>query len=110
MPDVKAIISSHNKSVVEKNLGAPKKACNCRKDTCPLDGACLTEIFIYEAKVSTNTSDKFYICSTEVVRLRTGTDRTNTPSNIRVKVKPNCPNTFGHSRIRTLHTISPGRY
>ena len=67
MPNVKSIIQSHNKCVLEKNNiegGVPKKTCNCRKEVCPLGGACLTENLIYEAKVSTSTSDKLYIGST----------------------------------------------
>ena len=64
MPNVKSIIQSHNKRVIEKTSRTPKKSCNCRKDTCPLDGACLTENVIYEARVSTSASDKLYIGST----------------------------------------------
>ncbi len=62
--NIKSIIQSHNKNVIEKTVTTPEKACNCRKDACPLDGACLTECIIYEAKVSTGLSDKFYIGST----------------------------------------------
>ena len=64
MPDIKSIIQSHNRNVIEKTTTTPEKACNCRKDTCPLGGTCLTECVIYEAKVSKDTSDKFYIGST----------------------------------------------
>ena len=67
LSNVKSIIQSHNKSVIENNhieSGLPKKACNCKKEACPLDGACLTEGLIYEAKVTAGTSNKIYIGST----------------------------------------------
>ena len=47
MPNVKSIISSHNKSVLKDqsvtSASQVDKDCNCRKkDTCPLSGKCLT--------------------------------------------------------------------
>ena len=68
MPNAKTIIQSHNKRILDKgnpNVSAIEKACNCQKrNECPLDGACLTKNLIYEAKVTTESSEKLYIGST----------------------------------------------
>ena len=61
-----AIISAHNKSILNKN--DPIKSCNCRvKLNCPLEHKCLTSKVIYKAVVENNvdTEKKFYIGLTE---------------------------------------------
>ena len=59
--DMDSIISGHNHNILnpkEKSFG-----CNCRKkDSCPLNGKCLTPKLIYYAGVSkeTNSDQKVY--------------------------------------------------
>ena len=70
MPNVKQIISNHNRSVQNnQNLDqTTEKKCNCRKDkTCPLDGNCLTEGVIYQSTVTRldNNKDETYIGLTD---------------------------------------------
>ena len=58
MPNMGAVISSHNKS----NLREPEqtKACNCRiKESCPLRGECQTKEIVYEA--TAESTSKIYI-------------------------------------------------
>ena len=58
MPNMGAVISSHNKS----NLPEPEqtKACNCRiKESCPLRGECQTKEIVYEA--TAESTSKIYI-------------------------------------------------
>ena len=69
MPNMKKILNSHNKKILS-NKTSNIKTCNCRqKDSCPLDGNCLSTNIIYKATVSTNTptETKIYIglCETE---------------------------------------------
>ena len=61
MPNIKQKITSHNNLILSKvgaaDTGAPinqnKKNCNCRKlEDCPLEGNCLTESLIYQAKIN----------------------------------------------------------
>ena len=71
MPNVKAIISSHNKKILSSNAAVtssteqsaqPSKTCNCRrKPECPLEGNCLQQNVIYQATVSTDTTTESYI-------------------------------------------------
>ena len=53
--NMKQIISSHNSKVLRKSADAPPdKTCNCRaKDSCPLEGKCLSDNVIYQATVTT---------------------------------------------------------
>lgn len=55
MPNMKSIITAHNKTVLAKNLekvNPGENQCNCRKkDSCPLSGKCLSENIIYKASV-----------------------------------------------------------
>ena len=71
LPNMKAIINSHNKSILNKTNQATntrRPSCNCRnKDNCPLSGKCLVENIIYKAEVSLPnkpSQDKVYIGST----------------------------------------------
>ena len=68
MPNIKTIISSHNKKVLSdykqpQNLTQThEKECNCRnKDQCPLEGKCLTSNVVYQATVKTETSTDSYV-------------------------------------------------
>jgi len=66
MPNIKSIISSHNKAVLsnfyQSQTQTNDKECNCRKkDQCPLDGKCLTQNVVYQATVTTQTSSDSYV-------------------------------------------------
>ena len=66
MPNMKSIISSHNKALLSdyhrSQTQTNKKECNCRKkDQCPLDGKCLTQNVVYQATVSTQSSSETYV-------------------------------------------------
>ena len=61
MPNMKQAISTHNKAIIEKTNPTPTAPtnCNCRKkDTCPLNGECLTPSIIYQATVTRHDSNK----------------------------------------------------
>ena len=63
MPNVKSIISSHNKSVLKDqsvtSASQVDKDCNCRKkDTCPLSGKCLTTNVVYQATVTRDDTNE----------------------------------------------------
>ena len=64
MPNMKSIISSHNKHVLS-NANAPTPqpdTCNCRKKSdCPLDGKCLQTNVIYQATVTIETATETYV-------------------------------------------------
>ena len=66
MPNVKSIISSHNRKILKPAVNQQKeKSYNCiRKETCPMQGKCLTEKVIYKATMTTpepNSTVKKYI-------------------------------------------------
>ena len=66
MPNMKSIISSHNKALLSdyhrSQTQTDEKECNCRKkDQCPLDEKCLTQNVIYQATVSTQSSSETYV-------------------------------------------------
>jgi hypothetical protein len=68
MPNIKTIIASHNKSVLnkeqEKRNNTTADECNCRrKDECPLTGKCLTEGIVYQTTVTREDTMK---CETYV--------------------------------------------
>ena len=67
MPNMKSIISKHNKSILSPKT-SEVKLCNCRnRDKCPLDGQCLQKAIIYKATVldTTDNTSKSYIGLTE---------------------------------------------
>ena len=54
MPNMKAILETHNRKIAGKYKTSEDAGCNCRrKDQCPLNGKCLTKNVIYKATVST---------------------------------------------------------
>ena len=66
MPNMKSIISSHNKALLSdyqrSQTQTSDKECNCRKrDQCPLDGKCLAQNVVYQATVSMQTSSESYV-------------------------------------------------
>ena len=64
-PNVKALISSHNKKLLNKPTTSTT-LCNCRNKTnCPVNNKCLTKNIIYEAKITpANGNPMTYIGST----------------------------------------------
>ena len=68
MPNLKQVISGHNKKILRQN--EPKedvKVCNCRGGVknCPVEGHCRKQEVIYEVKVSAEQKeDKLYLGST----------------------------------------------
>ena len=71
MPNVHQIITAHNKTILDKQIKAsenPTKECNCRyKESCPLQGKCLTESVVYQATVTRkdNQHKETYVGLTE---------------------------------------------
>ena len=66
MPNVKTIISNHNKAQINKsdpiNDTTDDSNCNCRNSsTCPMDGKCNDQNMIYQAEVTTPSSRETYI-------------------------------------------------
>ena len=55
MPNMKQIISNHNKTILNKdnNTESKKNNCNCRiKEACPVNQKCQTSSLIYQATVT----------------------------------------------------------
>ena len=58
MPNMNNIIKKHNNAILNRNTTTQTNLCNCRdKNTCPLDGKCLTPNVVYEATVTTNAEN-----------------------------------------------------
>ena len=65
MPNMKSLISGHNKKVLRGQEVADKieRGCNCRVgvDRCPLAGKCLTKSLVYKAEVASMDGSKEYL-------------------------------------------------
>ena len=67
MPNMKAVISSHNKNMLAQDgaTAAPlqqPRTCNCRnRPECPLQGNCMQENVVYQATVATETTKQNYV-------------------------------------------------
>ena len=86
MPNMKSIISSHNKHILSKTNTPTQQpdTCNCRKKPeCSLEGNCLQTNVIYQATDLRQTLRNV----TEIIRLPFDTRRE--------EMKQNCPNMFG---------------
>ena len=56
MPNMKTIITGHNKKLLEKKSSQQSKPWNCKnKDICPLKGSCRQKSVIYQADISFTT-------------------------------------------------------
>ena len=92
MPNMKCIISRHNKSILDDEQ-AINVGCNCRvKADCPLEGKCLTDGVIYQASVVADNKESIYVgsCSTSFKdRYR---DHICSINNIRYKTKTELSN------------------
>ena len=82
-PNLKRIISSHNKRILRPPT--QERTCNCKKTVCPLDGNCLLTNIVYQATVTPDdnqTPEETYIGMTGI-HLRTNTAITeNTPQKL----------------------------
>ena len=67
MPNMAAIVSSHNAKVLSPATNPDERKCNCRnKQLCPLNGSCLTESVVYRATVTANNKpERHYFGLTE---------------------------------------------
>ena len=65
MPNMKTIITGHNKKLLEKKSSQQSKLCNCKnKDICPPKGSCRQKYVIYQADISHgNTTESYKGCS-----------------------------------------------
>ena len=63
MPNMKNIINTHNKKIINPSKDIAK-TCNCiRRHKCPLNGKCLTNNVLYKASISLNEENsKAKIC------------------------------------------------
>ena len=62
MKSVKAIISNHNRSVMQKPAQPKTPNCNCHvKANCPMAGNCLDESIVYQATVTTDSTTETYV-------------------------------------------------
>ena len=65
MKNMSSIIKQHNVKILSAESNE-KRNCNFRnKECCPLEGYCLRECMVYEAKVSTGNLFKLYYGSCE---------------------------------------------
>ena len=68
LPNIKAILNSHNRKIIDGEPEPEAKTCNCRRaNECPLNGNCLVKNVIYKAEVATtenSSENKIYIGST----------------------------------------------
>ena len=61
MCNMKSIINTHNKNVLNANIQPNKRRCNCpRETTCLLKGDCLSENTLYAATISSNLPNYNY--------------------------------------------------
>ena len=55
MPNVKSIISKHNKTVLDPPINNSERTCNCiNKEKCPFQEKCLTNNIMYKATLTSN--------------------------------------------------------
>ena len=115
MPNVKSIISNHNRRVLKSNTTSfNQKTCNCHvKNECPLLGKCLTKSLVYNAEITTTDTHE----SKNYVGVTAGPfkERFN---NHKKSLNPmyenktelsNFRNTRGTSSDKTDHTTSDGQ-
>ena len=55
MPNIRASINAHNKSILEDKVELTPGECNCREpEECPMPGECTTPNLLYEATIKSN--------------------------------------------------------
>ena len=69
MKNIENILKSHSKELLHNYQNSETKVirqCNCRsKNSCPLNGKCLTESLLYSAKIETPSENFTFIGMTE---------------------------------------------
>ena len=63
MENIENIIKSHNAKVLKEDGKAKTRSCNCpesKKDSCPLNGHCLSTNIVYKAEVKSKKPTKIY--------------------------------------------------
>jgi len=56
-PNIKQIISAHNKKILKKQTPKQTKPCTCRTEPCPVEGRCQEESTIYQATVTHKSTE-----------------------------------------------------
>ena len=65
-PNMKSIISKHNKKILKHPDAAESAGCNCqKKEQCPLDGNCRVSSIVYKGSVTVDNNVQHYLGSTE---------------------------------------------
>ena len=60
-PNMRSVILKHNKKVTSQPSNPTTATnCNCRKQPCPLNGDCLAECVVYEAKLNDDSPVYYY--------------------------------------------------
>ena len=66
MPNVQNIIKQSNARIMDQPVTNRDGQCNCvDRDSCPLDGSCLTSCLVYTATITAENSEHVYHGSTE---------------------------------------------
>ena len=97
MRNIGSIISSHNRATLHP--ATTLCGCNCRvKDSCPLNGECLTPKLVYRADIenSSNNEKKYYLgCQKQLLKNVIGTIKKNRITQ-NIKTVLNYQNTSGN--------------
>ena len=64
MPNMRAVMLKHNNKLLSDNVPPAKAGCNCKKQACPMQGNCLAESIVYEAKLHHDNRTVCYYGST----------------------------------------------
>ena len=64
MPNMRAVMLKHNNKLLSDNVPPATAGCNCKKQACPMQGNCLAESIVYEAKLHHDNRTVCYYGST----------------------------------------------
>ena len=64
MPNMRALMLRHNDKLLRDSEPPAAAGCNCRKQPCPMQGNCLIESIVYEAKIHHDDKTVYYYGST----------------------------------------------
>ena len=66
MQNMGNVIAKHNNKLLFQSFEQPTWMCNCRdKASCPMNGNCLQQCFLYQAQVENANSRKYYLVTPE---------------------------------------------
>ena len=112
MKNIENILKSHNKELLHQHQNSETKVirqCNCRsKNSCPLNGKCLTESLVYSAKL------KLQVKISHTLGWRKGLSKPDTIitmhhfAYLNIKVPRNYQKRCGHLKIMGPPTTSDG--